>query len=154
MTFATRKSDIDLVTGTKVEANAKIINRTPMKLYLEPVAIDKNKKVMSNVKVTVTTEHQDAKGFFVPSAIGTDDTNSITVTATADEGALKNLDGMIFHVIAETEKGGYTLNSGEKYVLDEETGKDATIGNKAQIIRICDLKVGINGKVIINVDKK
>ena len=61
---------------------------------------------------------------------------------------------MIFHVIAETEKGGYTLNSGEKYVLDEETGKDATIGNKAQIIRICDLKVGINGKVIINVDKK
>jgi hypothetical protein len=57
-------------------------------------------------------------------------------------------------VIAETEKGGYTLNSGEKYVLDEETGKDATIGNKAQIIRICDLKVGINGKVIINVDKK
>ena len=147
-------NDIDLVTGTKVEANAKIINRTPMKLYLEPVAIDKNKKVMSNVKVTVTTEHQDAKGFFVPSAIGTDDTNSITVTATADEGALKNLDGMIFHVIAETEKGGYTLNSGEKYVLDEETGKDATIGNKAQIIRICDLKVGINGKVIINVDKK
>ena len=76
------------------------------------------------------------------------------MTATADEGALKNLDGMIFHVIAETEKGGYTLNSGEKYVLDEETGKDATIGNKAQIIRICDLKVGINGKVIINVDKK
>ena len=147
-------NDIDLVTGTKVEANAKIINRTPMKLYLEPVAIDKNKKVMSNVKVTVTTEHQDAKGFFVPSAIGTDDTNNITVTATADEGALKNLDGMIFHVIAETEKGGYTLNSGEKYVLDEETGKDATIGNKAQIIRICDLKVGINGKVIINVDKK
>jgi hypothetical protein len=147
-------NDIDLVTGTKVEANAKIINRTPMKLYLEPVAIDKNKKVMSNVKVTVTTEHQDAKGFFVPSAIGTDDTNGITVTATADEGALKNLDGMIFHVIAETEKGGYTLNSGEKYVLDEETGKDATIGNKAQIIRICDLKVGINGKVIINVDKK
>ena len=147
-------NDIDLVTGTKVEANAKIINRTPMKLYLEPVAIDKNKKVMSNVKVTVTTEHQDAKGFFVPSAIGTDDTNSITVTATADEGALKNLDGMIFHVIAETEKGGYTLNSGEKYVLDEVTGKDATIGNKAQIIRICDLKVGINGKVIINVDKK
>jgi hypothetical protein len=147
-------NDIDLVTGTKVEANAKIINRTPMKLYLEPVAIDKNKKVMSNVKVTVTTEHQDAKGFFVPSAIGTDDTSGITVTATADEGALKNLDGMIFHVIAETEKGGYTLNSGEKYVLDEETGRDATIGNKAQIIRICDLKVGINGKVIINVDKK
>lgn len=147
-------NDIDLVTGTKVEANAKIMNRTPMKLYLEPVAIDKDKKVMSNVTVTVTTEHQDDKGYFIPSAIGTDDISSIKVIATADEGALKNLDGMIFHVIAETEQGGYTLNSGEKYVLDEATGRDATIGNKAQVIRISELRVGVNGKVIINVDKK
>ena len=147
-------NDIDLLEGTKVEANAKVINRTPMKLYLVPSAIDVNQKVMSNVTVTVETDHQDAKGYYIPSGIGTDDSSALKVTITAAEGALKKLDGLIFSVTAETEKSGYTLNSGEKYVLDETTGNDATIGNKAQIIKISELRVSVNGKVTINVDKK
>ena len=146
--------DVDLLKGTKVEANAKVINRTPMKLYLDPVAIDVNKKVMSDVKVEVTTESQDAKGYYIPSAIGTDDVKDLKVVITAAEGALKRLDGLILHVTAETEKSGYTLNSGEKYVLDEATGYDKTVGNKAQIIKIYDLRIGVNGKVTINLDKK
>ena len=146
--------DVDLLKGTKVEANAKVINRTPMKLYLDPVAIDVNKKVMSDVKVEVTTESQDAKGYYIPSAIGTDDVKDLKVVITAAEGAMKRLDGLILHVTAETEKSGYTLNSGEKYVLDEATGYDKTVGNKAQIIKIYDLRIGVNGKVTINLDKK
>ena len=147
------KNDIDITQGTKIEATATIINRTPMRLYVTPVGMDTNRQEMSNIKVTVDTGHADATGSYVPSAYGTDDTSTMKVTVTTDPGATKTLDGLIFHITAVTEQGGVTLNSGEKYVLDDNTGNDQTIGNKAQIVKAKDIKITVNGRVSINVDK-
>lgn len=146
-------NDINLAKGGTIKVDASIINRTPMKLYIVPVPIDVNKKEINDVTVSINTGSSDAKGEYVISTWGTDNAGKLEITIKSNnESSLKKLDGLILKVTAETVNSDITLNSGTKYVLDDK-GNDKTVGNKAQIVKIYDMKVSVNGTITVNLDK-
>lgn len=137
-----RKNEISMTQGGSIIATAKVRNGTPMKLYLKPVAVglpdgQGNLPELKDITVTVKTPHQDAKGYYVPSHLGTTDTSDLTVELkSSNPERYQDLEGLKVKVTAVTEKGGITLNS------------------ENQTIKVSEIRATLNGKVIINLDSK
>ena len=130
-------NDIDMYEGTEIIVNADVRNGTPLKLNLEPYAIDVNKKKIDDITVTVTTDSQQSGKYYVPSNHNTTDASKLRLVLKSNkQNAFKKLDGLIFKVIAEADKAGITLNS------------------ENQTIKASNIKISLTGKMSINVDKK
>ena len=130
-------NDIDMYEGTEIIVNADVRNGTPLKLNLEPYAIDVNKKKIDDITVTVTTDSQQSGKYYVPSNHNTTDASKLRLVLKSNkQNVFKKLDGLIFKVIAEADKAGITLNS------------------ESQTIKATNIKISLTGKMSINIDKK
>lgn len=130
-------NDIDMYEGTEIIVNADVRNGTPLKLNLEPYAIDVNKQKIDDITVTVTTDSQQSGKYYVPSNHNTTDGSKLHIVLKSKQrNTFKKLDGLIFKVIAEADKAGITLNS------------------ENQTIKASNIKISLTGKMSINVDKK
>lgn len=120
-------NDIELRDGDKIEVTADFYNGTPLELRLKPTVVDKNKNPLSGVIVNEIV---------VPSNLGKDMTETTPVRTTlrfANGSDFKNLDGLIFRVIAKA--------------IDE-----TPLNAETQKVKISNIRLNINGHVSIDVD--
>ena len=131
-----RKNEIELYEG-KVYATANIYNGTPLTLEMTPTAIGVDKKPLANVKVNVIGGTNNTltvpSNFNMP--VGSGKTPIQLEIVRYEGGSFKDLDGLLFSVVATSSTRG-TLNS------------------ETQKIVIDDIKIKIDGKVSINLDSK
>lgn len=125
-------NDIDFIGEANLVITGKVTNKTPLKLKIEPVAIDNSKEPKELPSIKLESDQVIASNLS-----GKEPTElKITLTKPADVNLKDiNFDGIKFKVIA--------------------TSVDVTTLNKDKhSIKIEDLKVSINSKISIDTDSK
>ena len=125
-------NDIDFIGEANLMITGKVTNKTPLKLKIEPVAIDNSKEPKELPSIKLESDQVIASNLS-----GKEPTElKITLTKPADVNLKDiNFDGIKFKVIA--------------------TSVDVTTLNKDKhSIKIEDLKVSINSKISIDTDSK